>query len=824
MKRNIIIALILLLIIIAGLGIIYLNNVYLPVKFKSMLIQTLENNLGYNAKISDIKYNLIKGLVIKDIVIYDQVEDAQNTLLKVKEIYFNFLFLPLIKQGKIIIPVIHIDSPFFNLRYQKDRCFNFAKIFSFKIKPPQEKSRFSFFIYKIHLFDGQAILQDERFEPAFTKTLTDLNIGLSLKPIAKISFLIQTKVLWEKNLVGKLSAKGSYDLLAKELNAELDFANLIFNEFSPYLETFPFLVNNGAIESSKLNLNFKKNIIDLDGVLSLRKIELKKDDYILSADIDIYPQIKYTIDTKEFFYKANLKILGANLEGIKYLKKINQIKGDIALTKDYVFTDNLNLETLGIPFIMRGSLKNFFNPYIKINFSSSQCDLEKLFPIFSLPTELKLTGLAKVNIDIEGELKNPPLNQKISFDLENALFQSPVLKEPLKNISGRINLNPEGLDWQNLSFNYRNIIYQSSGTLSDFKEPKISFNLNSSDLNLKSDLKIKDKIAKISTLNGKYLNSLFDIKGEINFQQLHEPIFDLNTKINLNLVDTFGFLPEKIAQNLRKAKLNGILNLVGSLNGKGNNFKDWQMSFLVNADLISLYELKLRNFSFNLQEKDGLLNINRLNSSFYEGIINIEFLSDLKPEIPTYLIKFNLENIDLAKLKLDTAFKDKDISGILNIQANLEGNFKELSSLKGLGNLSIKEGKLWELNLFRGLAELFLLPDYERIIFNQAVGDFIVENNYLATDNIRLESPQLILDWTGKLGFDGSLDFTIYSKANKEIIRESADLRKFITAVIGELSQAIAIKLTGTLDKPKFKVIPLPLEIIKTIKDFLLGR
>ena len=68
------------------------------------------------------------------------------------------------------------------------------------------------------------------------------------------------------------------------------------------------------------------------------------------------------------------------------------------------------------------------------------------------------------------------------------------------------------------------------------------------------------------------------------------------------------------------------------------------------------------------------------------------------------------------------------------------------------------------------------------------------------------------------------MDFTLYSQVNKSLVKDSSDLRKFTSAILGELSNAIAIKLSGTIQKPKYSLVPMAADLIKNIKDFFLGK
>jgi len=177
---------------------------------------------------------------------------------------------------------MHIDSPYLYARYQKDNSFNFSNVF---LPPPtmqkQPKIKLSFLVYKINLFNGKLVFEDERLTPVFNKTIQDLNIGLGLKLPAEIDFLIQGKLLTDKQGITKLSVDGKYSLFSKELNAKLNFINLIISEFNPYLKTLPLSIASGSVENSDLDLKLKENTISLKGNLFAKETALQ--DYLSRA-------------------------------------------------------------------------------------------------------------------------------------------------------------------------------------------------------------------------------------------------------------------------------------------------------------------------------------------------------------------------------------------------------------------------------------------------------------------------------------------------------------------------------------------------------------
>jgi len=830
MKKSLITGIILFVVFSIVAGIIYLNNVYLPTKIKARLVNALETSLNYNVDIEKLKYNLIRGIIVENLAIYDKVRDKENTILTVKEISFPVLLLPLIKERKVIIPIIHIDSPNLYMRYQKDNQLNFSRILSPKPRQQQNKkiakNKFSFLVYKINISGGKCVFTDERLTPIFSKTISDFNIGLIITPLAKISFLIQGKLLMDKGAVGKLSLQGNYDLLSKELNSKISLANLIISEFNPYLKTLSLSIGSGAIKDTSLDFKAKDNLITIKGVISTEGLELSKEKLLLSGDINIQPDMAYATDKKTLDYKIIFKFVRADLFGLPYIEKISNISGDIGLTENKLWTNNLNLQAIDSPFVLKGTLENFRNPYLKLNLHSEQLNLEKLLALIPRkPQGLDLSGTSGADINIESYLRKLSLGDtKATFDITAAKLQAALLKKPLNDIKGRVDFAQDIVSWSGLSFNYDNTLYTTTGKLTDFQAPLINLSINSKDLDLKSALKIKDKIIKINAFEGKYLNSTFDIKGNMDAQDNANPLLDLSAELNLKTADALIFLPDALAENLKKVKLDGNLNIKGRFNGRAKDYKGWSLSANTTSDAFSIYNLKFSNLSFNLEQKDGTLNISRFSGSGYSGIINMDFSSDLKSDAPACALKFNCSGIDLAKLKLDTDLKDSNITGTLNINADVNGNLKGPDSLEGAGTVSIKDGNLWQLNFFKGLGELFLLPKYEKIAFKDAFGEFTVKDKFISTENLKLTSDQLNLNCQGKLGFNGALDFTVYTEVNKDLIRDSADLRKFPTAILGELSKTIVTQVSGTIKKPKYKIAPLPLDMIKNIKNFLLGK
>jgi hypothetical protein len=328
-------------------------------------------------------------------------------------------------------------------------------------------------------------------------------------------------------------------------------------------------------------------------------------------------------------------------------------------------------------------------------------------------------------------------------------------------------------------------------------------------------------MVKIKECSLKLPDSDLAIKGTINIEEPQTPLFNLTLESNISLKDTFRFLPANISENLKKIKVDGLCKVNGFLNGNAKEMKSWNAQLRLSSDTLSLYDLKLNNLYFTLQQKDGLINTDDLSANLYAGNLALQFGLNLLGNVPNYTAKLGLSNVDLAKLKMDTKLKDKDISGLLNMRLNLQGTTAGLATLQGDGTISVREGKLWELNLFKGLGEFLFLPIYHKIVFRDATANFLVRNSAIEIADSFLSSEELELSGTGKLQFDGSLDLALNSQINENLLKDSPDLRKITSAVLGNL---LVIKISGTIQKPEYKIVPGTKEIINQIKRFFFGK
>jgi len=104
MKRKILILLAIFFLAVSC-GVIYLNKVILPVKIKSLIIKALEEATGKRVAIGSMRFNIFKGILIKDFSIYDEGREIIGS----KEVSCTVLVFPILKEYSNLR--VHLESP-----------------------------------------------------------------------------------------------------------------------------------------------------------------------------------------------------------------------------------------------------------------------------------------------------------------------------------------------------------------------------------------------------------------------------------------------------------------------------------------------------------------------------------------------------------------------------------------------------------------------------------------------------------------------------------------------------------------------------------------
>jgi len=814
MKKFILITVIFLVILFSG--VIYLNQVILPVKIKSLVVTSLKKQTGKDVTLKSLEFSLFKGLVLHDLVI----SEAENVILSAREATCAIFILPILKK-QIIIPSITLKSPYIFLERRKDSTFNLQDLFSAPAPAVNESkakdAAFSVFVYKINISSGQMIFQDDTLAEKFKKEIKNIQFSLRLALPVNVKFNFKAEVPAATTMI--INGTGEYKILDKELTANLSVKNLSPSEFVAYYKSLGLV--SGLVDA-QAQVNLKGQVILADITAQGNGLVLTKDKFKLKLDSLVQAKVDYNLQTKKLGFSGNCDIRQADITGLEFLGEVKNLYGKLSFSERSLIAESLKAELLGKQFEIKLGIKDFNTPVLNIN---TVLDLSFLPAIakdkFNFSMISSANGKAALSLKLHPD--GPGWGIQGSADIKEAGLKLGKQNIPVENISAVLEFSQQGLNWSNTKFKYQGIDYQSSGTLTDFVSPGIELKLFSRDLSLAAVFNLAGKQIKFSQLKGKYLDSEFSLTGNIDNSDAAKPRLDLSGKINFALEDLSKIL-DKQYPTIKAMRPGGHLDTQLSLTGDISDFKNCSIRAKLSSNDFSLYGLHAQDLSLDYLQEQRIIKISSLRIAFYDGAIQGDGSMNLDTINLPYHLEMQANGIKLEKLKMDTLSRNKDIAGRLQAEVKLSGYANDLDKLTGSGNVQVKEGRLWELNLFQGLGKLLFAKDFVSIVFSECRAAFSINNKFIYTDNLQLRSNIANLSGPLKIGFDSSLEAAFDVEIFSEMIPLSGTLKDLATVVVGKAGKFGVIKLSGSLQQPKYIFKPAVTNIIKGLTDVLFGK
>lgn len=821
----------------------YIDKVFLPKKIKSLFVETIKTQTNREVSLESMHYNIFKGIIIKNLTIYDNAQYGKREFLNIEKISFNFLYFPIFKERRIFIPSLYVQSPHLLIEMENKNTWNFSDMpFLENLNQPKKaKGGLEFVVRKIGVLDGKIAFTDNAHTPVFSKEINaqEIRLFLALPAVFKFkaAFVVNNngKPPTEIKTSGEIYPYKNYasvSLLAKALS---------LTEYSTYYkELLPIKILNG-ISDMKIDFLLKNN--NLTGSLKseINELRIKEADFQAQGDAGLAADFKYILGQENSLtYNGKMTVKNCTMKGLPFINTVQAATGKLLISEQLLKVEELEGKAYDCPISLSGYLKDYENPYIdfRINFDFDLTKLKVLLPenIQESFRDFQTSGGSKISAQLKGFIAkaDTPLEFTAKSSFADAKIEVPYLKQPITKLAGNISVDNNKLIWKDAKFKYGDYDMTSAGSIVDFNNPYVDLNVLSKELKVVLNFNVKelpeDKTKKaifLNKLEGSFLNSSFSLLG--NIKDLSEPFLNIYGDVKLDLVGIRPILPRQIQGILSGLNITGLCNASVLLNGRLKDWQNWEMIVKAQSPEISASGFKLGDVFIDYRMKDKYIYLQEMTAKPYEGTLTANASLNLESSDNPYLINIEAKDVKLELLKLDTPFAKKDISGLLNAKTSLNGYGMGLENLKGSGWLYVKDGKLWEMPLLRPIADLLFLPSFEKVTFKDAVGSFTIENKNIMTNDLQLISDEVVLLWEGRIGFDRTLDFSITTQVTEEYVAKSTTLGKLTTTILGQAGGFVDMRLTGTLAEPKYAIIPFPVgrilekQVIKKIKDVFGG-
>ena len=819
-KRKFILVFLIVLLCIVVLGLSYLfilNSQPFRNYLKPIIVKQLENNLGKNVKLEEIKSISFNSLIVSDLIISENtITDKNIVLLEAEKVSLNFRFIlpfPQFKNWQLEISQFTLQKA--NLYLQRDAQGNFNIVKDLNFQPETIKNNFTF--NKIYFKDSALLFQDDSVDQigGLTTRLKKVNGFFDLNNFPEIEFEFNGLLEEESSL---LAIQGYLftDQPGYVINFQLKNADIM--HFQNYISGFD-------------ELNLEKGQFDLNLALT--------SDQSLESD-------KISLQGEASFQEVNLKpqfLNNLSLENVNGLIKFKESEVQISNFQGLLHNQ---------PFSLKGAISFQeivdFNLDIKANnltLAALKDGLEEYIP----ETSFSLQGDISLDVNLKGNFNDFQIKGK----LNSSFFK--VNDWQLQDLNLLFSFNEEQLVVESLEIKLEDAKIISEGTI-DWRKPSpiYQFQVKSEELNLENSafrtISLPDSFSGI--LSGNFIingtleeNAPVNLTGNLTAQKIRwqenalpEPI---TAQLEAKIINSSIFEFSK----LTLAYLHNQLNLYGKLDSKN------QLDFQFSSNQISLEDF---SFLFNLNELRGIGNISgkiqgtlsqpQIESKLELNSINLENLAfdDFKGEISYQHPLLQLKNITLnnnnisltatgqvdlqkeSQKQIDlelrlTKLNMNYLTELLNLEesfsgwtygvADIQGNWPGISldSQLNLEEISIRNYYLGKGNLIFSLAPDKISSENITLLEKSNFLDWIKNNYQLTIKELSFKQPELQINAQGKAVFGKDLPFSLDIDFNHKNLNQLVDLADLKDpGIINILPSKIEgkLKINGDLTSQQF--------------------
>ena len=285
------------------------------------------------------------------------------------------------------------------------------------------------------------------------------------------------------------------------------------------------------------------------------------------------------------------------------------------------------------------------------------------------------------------------------------------------------------------------------------------------------------------------------------------------TKFNLNMdqIDLDRYLPpdsEKDQRSPRTTRSNGG---TGTLPIVALAATDLDGNLSIDRLLVS--NARLGGFRMRLTSRDGVLQVDPVTASLYEGRLSATVVVDANPDLPRLTLNTELMDIQAGPLLMDVTGKAR-LHGKGNFTAALTATGDNADAIKrsldGPMSLSLTEGAITGFNLDRTLRQwqqfnegrIVALEESEATDFTEFSGSPVARDGVIRMDDLELKAPAFLLQGRGVLADLHTSTIDYQAQASVVNTSKGADGREL--AKLEGL--ALPVTIDGPLDDPKIRL------------------
>ncbi len=641
----------------------YANRVIFPTLIKKIAVEQAQNFFKRKVEIESLHFNWLKGVIVNKIKIY-QKDSSDEVLAQAEKISLAVIFIPGLKQHKLIIPSINVEAPSFHVIQGADGQWNFSDLLIPPVVKTDEKPLpVTVSVTGVHIFNGKVRLDAIGPGGLWTELLDQINlkIGLSYQGINFNGSLS----LPQKQ--GFISIDGAYQPLSKFLKSSIKIQNikpLDYLALTPI--KLPFKLDGGAIKELNAQIDYSPQEISAQGNLSLSqssitldegqtiKSDINIDSFAVNLDKNNNPKVTGSLD----LMNVTASMDKAGVQGSLSIKNLSCALNQVEQTLDAQIqgaSKDLNVALQG-----QGKLT-----------APLDFEMHVLCPL-KYPTKIKYNG---------------------SLNIQNASFEGLPLGT-ISSINLAANVQTDSADIKNLSLTLLDTPIHATGHVINFLKPLLNMQIESDSFDLSKIKAVAPDLLKPYGLT---------VDGETSFKLTFEGLATdpLNGKVQALAVLKNANVNSSVLQQ-KFQNISGTLTADGhSLSWKDFTLTLWGSPLTSKGDLNDFKNPKIntsltwQDLELNAQinKTDNLIDINNVSGHYLSTLFHASGTVDLSNKNPLLDIKsdlkFKLEDVTdplynlllLAPPAIKEALRPLKLSGLVTLNSSIKGTPSDFRSL-----------------------------------------------------------------------------------------------------------------------------------------------
>ena len=197
----------------AMLSILYLQNVFFPLKFREIATQKAEELFHRRLTIKQVDYSFFQGFILSRVTLSEK-DNPDKIFFTAAGLRIQAPLPLILKSKKIIIPFLEIKSPHLEITRFADKSFNFSDITA-KLNTQNRDNKKSppILLGGLSITQGEIVYTDKTVPESLKKTVQNINVKANLTLKASIDFSLEGQIPESVASFSSLAIKGRYSLM-----------------------------------------------------------------------------------------------------------------------------------------------------------------------------------------------------------------------------------------------------------------------------------------------------------------------------------------------------------------------------------------------------------------------------------------------------------------------------------------------------------------------------------------------------------------------------------------------------------------------------------